>query len=61
MDKMNITSAKYLKDLISEKINTIEIVMDKQTYFVPMKEGNRHYDEIMRQVDSGTLTIEEAE
>ena len=61
MDGMNISSAKYLKDLISEKINTIEIVMDKQTYFVPMKEGNRHYDEIMRQVDSGTLTIEEAE
>ena len=61
MDKMNITSAKYLKDLISEKINTIEIVMDKQTYFVPMKEGNRHYDEIMRQVEAGELTIEEAE
>ena len=61
MDKMNITSAKYLKDLISEKINTIEIVMDKQTYFVPMKEGNRHYDEIMRQVEAGTLTIEEAD
>lgn len=58
---MDITSAKYLKDLISEKINTIEIVMDEQTYFVPMKEGNRHYDEIMRQVDAGTLTIEEAD
>lgn len=61
MDEMNITSAKYLKDLISEKINTIEIVMDGQTYFVPMQEGNRHYDEIMRQVESGTLTIEEVD
>ena len=58
---MNITSAKYIKDLITEKINTIEMVIDEQTYFVPMKEGNRHYDEIMRKVNAGTLTIEEAD
>ena len=25
--------------------------------FVPIAEGNRHYDEIKRQVDAGTLTI----
>lgn len=61
MNELNITSAKYLKDLISGKINTIEIVMDGQTYFVPMKEGNRHYKEIMEQVEAGELTIEEAE
>ena len=61
MDGMNISSAKYLKDLISEKINTIVIVMDGQTYFVPMKEGNRHYKEIMQQVAAGTLTIEAAD
>ena len=29
--------------------------------FVPISEGNRHYDEIMRQVDAGTLTIEAAD
>jgi len=29
--------------------------------FVPMSEGNRHYDEIMRQVEEGTLTIAEAD
>ena len=61
MNEMNITSAKYIKDLITEKINTIEMVIDEQTYFVPMKEGNRHYDEIMRQVEAGILTIEEAD
>ena len=61
MNEMNITSAKYIKDLISEKINTIEIVIDEQTYFVPMKEGNTHYNEIMRQVEAGELTIEEAD
>ena len=46
---------------ISEKINTIEIVIAEQTYFVPMKEDNRHYDEIKRQVEAGELTIEEAD
>ena len=61
MNKVNITSAKYLKDLISGKIRTIEMVINEQTYFVPMEEGNAQYDEIMRQVEAGTLTIEEAD
>jgi len=29
--------------------------------FVPMAEGNRHYDDIMKRVEEGTLTIEAAE
>ena len=29
--------------------------------FVPIVEGNGDYDEIKRQVDAGTLTIEEAD
>mgnify|MGYP003114630017 FL=1 len=28
---------------------------------VPIAEGNRHYDEIMKQVEAGELTIEEAD
>ena len=28
---------------------------------VPLVKGNRHYDEIMRQVDAGELTIADAE
>ena len=28
---------------------------------VPIKVGNRHYDEIMRQVEAGELTIQDAE
>jgi hypothetical protein len=28
---------------------------------IPLIIGNRHYDEIMRQVDAGTLTIEAAD
>ena len=29
--------------------------------FVPMSEGNRYYDDIMKRVEEGTLTIEAAD
>jgi len=58
---MNITSAKYLKDGISDENSSIKATIDGQELFIPISVGNRHYDEIMRQVDAGTLTIEEAD
>ena len=61
ISKMNITSAKYLKDGISDENSSIKATIDGQELFVPLAEGNRHYDEIMRQVEAGELTIEEAE
>jgi hypothetical protein len=58
-DKMNITSAQYVAwDGVNDSITaTIEDV----EYSVPLAPGNSHYDEIMRQVDAGELTIEEAD
>ena len=61
MDKIKITSAKYLKDGISDENSSIKVIIDGQELFVPLGEGNRHYDEIMRQVAAGELTIEEAD
>jgi hypothetical protein len=61
MDKIEITSAKYLKDGISDENSSIKVIIDGQELFVPLGEGNRHYDEIMRQVEAGELTIEEAD
>jgi len=61
IDKMNITSAKYLKDGISDENSSIKATIEGQELFVPLAEGNRHYDEIMRQVEAGELTIEEAD
>lgn len=58
---MNITSAKYLKDGILDGNSSIKATIDGQELFVPIAEGNRHYDEIMRQVEAGTLTIEKAD
>ena len=59
MNEMNITSAKYIAPIIGEP-NTILAVIDGNNTSVPMNPDNRHFAEIMRQVDAGTLTIEDA-
>ena len=57
---MNITSAQYIKNLEDEN-HSISVVIDGQKWGVPLSVGNRHYDEIMRQVEAGTLTIQDAD
>tara|TARA_R100001509_G_scaffold55249_1_gene30457 strand:- start:18 stop:200 length:183 start_codon:yes stop_codon:yes gene_type:complete len=59
MNEMNITSAKYLAD----DTGNISIIatIDGVEWGVPLSAGNRHYDEIMRQVEAGTLTIQDAD
>jgi hypothetical protein len=60
MEQITITSAQYMADV--EGTNTsIRATIDGQELFVPLDPANRHYAEIMRQVDAGTLTIEEAD
>ena len=58
---MNITSTKYIKDEKTNENSSIKATIDGQELFVPLAIGNRHYDEIMRQVEAGELTIEEAD
>ena len=54
---MNITSAKYCKNIETNENQSIKVTIDSVEMFVPISEGNTHYDEIMRQVNAGTLTI----
>ena len=61
MDKMNITSAQYINNPITGEAACINAVIDGVTMSVPLDPANRHYAEIMRQVEAGTLTIQEAE
>ena len=60
--KINFTSAKYAKNLADEN-SCIVVTKEGQAgnMIVPLTEGNTEYDEIMRQVEAGTLTIEEAD
>jgi hypothetical protein len=61
MDGMNITSAQYALGPDGSNIS-ITIVVDGETLSVPNNTpGNRHYDEIQRQVAAGTLTIQDAD
>jgi hypothetical protein len=59
MNTMTITSAKYVNYM--GQPSSISATIDGQEWSVPLTPGNRHYDEIMRQVDAGTLTIAEAD
>tara|TARA_R100000231_G_scaffold40811_1_gene35562 strand:+ start:362 stop:553 length:192 start_codon:yes stop_codon:yes gene_type:complete len=59
--EIKITSAKYLKDVISNQTDTILAVINGKEISVPIDDDNRHYQSIKRQVDAGTLTIEAAD
>ena len=65
---MIITSAQYKNEIIEHKDGTTETqvlgiitVVDSKELFVPLDPANRHYAEIMRQVEAGTLTVQEAQ
>jgi hypothetical protein len=60
MNEMNITAAQYLTNVDGNN-DTIRATIDGTEMNVPLAPGNRHYAEIMRQVDAGTLTIADAE
>ena len=61
MNTMNITSAQYANDIFTGQPFIIKATIDGQEWSVPLTPGNRHYDEIMRQVDAGDLVIQEAD
>jgi hypothetical protein len=56
---MNITTAQYIADFGDN--SSIRAVIDEEEIIVPLDPNNRHYAEIMRQVNEGTLTIADAE
>ena len=58
---MNITNAQYIRDPLYDRIDTIKVTINDEIMFVPINTANSDYVEIMRQVDAGELTIEEAE
>jgi hypothetical protein len=61
MNEMNITLAKYIADVTTNENTAIKATIDGVTMSVPLDPANRHYAEIMRQVDAGDLTIQDAE
>jgi len=58
---MNITSAIYVASPISNINSSIKAIINGSELSVPLDPANRHYAEIMRQVEAGTLTIADAD
>ena len=59
---MDITSAQFLNSPITNEANSlIKATIDGTEMFVPLDPANRHYAEIMRQVEAGELTIADAD
>jgi hypothetical protein len=59
-NNMNITSAQYVAD-IDDSNSSVKATIDGQELFVPLDPANRHYAEILKQVEAGTLTVADAE
>jgi len=58
---MDITVAKNHNSPITGELASITATIDGVEMSVPLDPANRHYAEIMRQVEAGDLTIEEAD
>ena len=58
---MIITNAQYMTQTGIDGNVTIVATIDGEQISVPIQVGNRHYDEILRQVADGDLTIADAD
>ena len=56
---MNITYAQYVNYM--GEVSSIKTTIDGITMSVPLDPDNRHYAEILKQVEAGTLTIKDAD
>ncbi len=59
-NSMNITSAQYIADMDGNN-SGIQATIDGQEMSVPLDPANRHYAEILKQVEAGDLTVADAE
>jgi hypothetical protein len=57
---MNIENAQYHNDEEGNQCG-VKATIDGVEMSVPLAPNNRHYAEILRQVDAGTLTIADAD
>ena len=58
---MNITSCQYQANKETNDNISVQVTIDGEHVSVPLDPANRHYAEILRQVEAGTLTIAAAD
>ena len=59
-NNMNITTAQYSLDRDGNN-SGIQATIDGQELSVPLDPANRHYAEILKQVEAGDLTVADAD
>jgi hypothetical protein len=59
-NNINITTAQYNADMDGNN-SSIKATIDGTEMSVPLDPANRHYAEILKQVEAGTLTIADAD
>jgi hypothetical protein len=60
-NEINITNARYVVDPINDVNEAVIATIDGQEMSVPLDPANRHYAEILKQVEAGTLTVADAD
>jgi hypothetical protein len=60
MNDMNVTVAQYMLDM-GGVATVIKATIDGTVMSVPMDPANRHYAEILKQVEEGTLVVQPAD
>ena len=58
---MEIKDAKYTKTIGSSENSSIRATIDGIVMNVPIDSENRHYEEILKQVNDSTITIAAAD
>ena len=58
---MKIENAQYGKNSETNENSSVNCIIDGSKWSVPLDPANRHYAEILRQVQEGTLTIQDAD
>ena len=61
MSNLAIESVQYMLDPMSGTNAGIRATIDGQEMSVPLDPSNRHYLEIMRQVEAGDLVVDDAD
>ena len=56
---MKFESVKYLKDEDGNNVSIL-VKLDGESWVIPLDPDNRHYAEIMKQVEEGKLKIKDA-
>ena len=61
MNEITITAAQYVINEFTNENDHIKATIDGIEMSVPLDPANSHYAEIMRQVEAGELTIQDAD